>query len=462
MVKKEARKNNLEENSQTDIPVLFDEKVLTFPNLEELRLFSNELLKEIWHGQVPAEYFRKLKVLELRGFPKQSAILPSCLLRSLKNLEKLVLGDASFEKIFQYEELNGDTDEEKRSQMFHCLADLTLFKLPELIHLWEEGYQPGSMFQNLRTLRVMECENLKNLVPPSVSFQNLMTLEVSKCHGFIHLVTPSTAKSLTQLTRMRITDCKMIENIVACVGDEMKDGAVFTQLKYLNLKCLPNLECFCLGSYPLVFPSLEELIVIQCPNMKIFSEGELTAPKLQNVQVTEDKGEGHAEGSNNTTLQQLFKEQGVGLVFAVLCVITSQYACSGDSHKAGFSESEAGALLGCGNDLNDQQTRLSSCQCCSNSNEALAVIDAYPANPEISTSFGFWDISPCLLKFKYLQCLDSSLNSLIELDYFEPKIMLNVRDYSRNGRDSFEQMAELGQQDEVNNMNMGGSCMHKF
>ncbi|OMO70425.1 Disease resistance protein [Corchorus olitorius] len=297
---------------QFKIPVqqpLFWVNKLTFPNLEELRLFSNELLKEIWHEQVPAEYFRKLKVLELRGFPKQSAILPSCLLRWLKNLEKLVVGDASFEKIFQYEELNGGTDEEKRSQMFHRLADLTLFKLPELIHLWEEGYQPGSMFQNLRTLRVMECDKLKNLVPPSVSFQNLMTLEVSKCHGFIHLVTPSTAKSLTQLTRMRITDCKMIENIVASVGDEMKDEIVFTQLKYLNLKCLPNLGCFCLGSYSLVFPSLEELIVIQCPNMKIFTKGELTAPKLQNVQVTEDKGEGHTQGSNNTTLQQLFKEQ---------------------------------------------------------------------------------------------------------------------------------------------------------
>ncbi|OMO70424.1 LRR receptor-like serine/threonine-protein kinase FLS2-like protein [Corchorus olitorius] len=115
---------------------------------------------------------------------------------------------------------------------------------------------------------------------------------------------------------------------------------------------------------------------------------------------------------------EIFK--GVGLVFALLCVITSEYACSGDSHMVDFSESlEAGALLGCGgNDLNDQQTRLSSCQCGSNSNEATLV------NSEISSSFGFWDligdnISPSLLKFKYLQCSDSSLNTLIELDYFE-------------------------------------------
>ncbi|XP_007030033.2 PREDICTED: probable disease resistance protein At4g27220 [Theobroma cacao] len=286
-------------------PLFWVNKV-TFPSLEELTLVRKEMMKEIWQGQVPAEYFRKLKVLVLRGFPKQSATLLSRFFRSLKSLEKLDVRDASFDKIFQCEGLAG---EEKHAWTFQCLTELKLFNLPELMHLWEEGFQPGPIFQKLRILEVMECDELKNLAPSSASFQNLMTLEVSKCHGFINLVTHSTAKSLMQLTRMSITDCKMVENIVACVGEEMKDGIVFTQLKYLELNCLPNLECFCLESCDLVFPSLEQLIVMQCPNMKIFSKGELSTPKLQKVQVTEDEAEGHTEGSHNTTIQQLFKEQ---------------------------------------------------------------------------------------------------------------------------------------------------------
>ncbi|XVF30748.1 hypothetical protein REPUB_Repub16aG0085200 [Reevesia pubescens] len=297
--------------TQFEIPVqqpLFWVNKVTFPSLEELILDSNEMIKEICKGQASAEHFRKLKVLVLRGFPKQSANLASCFLTSLKSLEKLTVGDASFDKIFHSDGLAG---EKKDAWTFSCLAELKLFKLPELMHLWKEGFQPGPMFQNLRTLEVLECDKLRNLAPSSTSFQNLCTLAVSNCHGFINLITHSTAKSLIQLTRMSITDCRMIEKIVSCVGDEVKDEIVFTQLKYLKLICLPNLECFCLGSYPLVFPSLEELIVMQCPKMKIFSEGELSTPKLQKLQTAGDEAKGHMEGSHNTTIQQLFKEQNV-------------------------------------------------------------------------------------------------------------------------------------------------------
>ncbi|XP_021281522.1 probable disease resistance protein At4g27220 isoform X2 [Herrania umbratica] len=295
--------------TQFEFPIqqpLFWVNKVTFPSLEELTLVRKEKVKEIWQGQVPAEYFRKLKVLVLRGLPKQSATLLCRFFRSLKSLEKLDVGDASFDKIFQCEGLAG---EEKHAWTFHCLAELMLFRLPELMHLWEEGFQPGPIFQKLRTIKVMECDKLKCLAPSSASFQNLITLEVSKCHGFLNLVTHSTAKSLMQLTRMSVTDCKMIENIVACVGEETKDAIAFTQLKYLELNCLPNLECFCLESCDLVFPSLEQLIVMQCPNMKIFSKGGLSTPKLQKVQVAEDEAKGHTEGSHNTTVQQLFKEQ---------------------------------------------------------------------------------------------------------------------------------------------------------
>ncbi|KAK6232565.1 hypothetical protein SCA6_002638 [Theobroma cacao] len=81
------------------------------------------------------------------------------------------------------------------------------------------------------------------------------------------------------------------------------------------------------------------------------------------------------------------KSRVLGLMLAALCVITSEYSCNG-------SESDHEALFDLGNDLNDPENR-----------------------------YGFWnltgDISPSLLKLRYLEYLDSSLDTFNELDYME-------------------------------------------
>ncbi|EOY10127.1 Uncharacterized protein TCM_025506 [Theobroma cacao] len=123
------------------------------------------------------------------------------------------------------------------------------------------------------------------------------------------------------------------------------------------------------------------------------------------------------------------KSRVLGLTLAALCVITSEYACNG-------SESNPATLFDFGNDLNDPENRLSSwqgsnsCQwqgCgCNNNNGAVVVIDprkSYPVNSESSSRYGFWnligDISPSLLKLRYLEYLDSSLDTFNKLDYME-------------------------------------------
>ncbi|XP_021281933.1 probable disease resistance protein At1g61180 [Herrania umbratica] len=283
---------------------------VTFPILEELRLKQTDTVKGTWHSQVLSiECFRKLKVLELICIPEESTVLPYCFIQSLPNLEKLVLSDASFYQIFQSEELS---DEERHASALTRLNELRLSKLPELTHLWEEGFQPIPIFYNLRILEVLECGKLKTLVPSLVSFENLTNLEVSKCHGFINLIACSTAKSLVLLERMSITDCEIIEEIIACGGDEMEGGIVFTRLKYLQLSCLPSLASFCLGDHNFEFPILRKVIVRGCPKMKIFCQADLSAPKLKQVQMTEEEEKGRWEGDLKTTIKQLFEEMNVG------------------------------------------------------------------------------------------------------------------------------------------------------
>ena len=192
---------------------------------------------------------------------------------------------------------------------FPGLKELELNKLPNLLHLWKENSQLSKALLNLATLEISECDKLEKLVPSSVSLENLVTLEVSKCNELIHLMTLSTAESLVKLNRMNVIDCKMLQQIILQVGEEVKkDCIVFSQFKYLGLHCLPCLTSFCLGNFTLEFPCLEQVIVRECPKMKIFSQGVLHTPKLQRLHLREKYDEGLWEGSLNSTIQKLFEE----------------------------------------------------------------------------------------------------------------------------------------------------------
>lgn len=192
---------------------------------------------------------------------------------------------------------------------FPSLEELKLSNLPKLQHLWKENSQSSKVFQNLAILEIAECSKLEKLVPSSVSFENLMTVEVLKCGGLRNLVTLSTTKSLVKLTRMNVTDCKMIKEIIEQVGEEVKkDCIVFSQLKYLGFHCLPGFTCFYLGNDTFEFPSLEQAVVRQCPKMKFFCQGILSTPKLQRLQLTELEDEGCWEGNLNSTIQKLFED----------------------------------------------------------------------------------------------------------------------------------------------------------
>ncbi|GLT96548.1 hypothetical protein SLE2022_141610 [Rubroshorea leprosula] len=279
----------------------------SFSCLEELKFQQNDNMKEIWRGQYPGAYFPKLKDFKLLQFQICSALLRSFnfFFQTLPSLEKLNVSEASFHEIFQCVRLRSEgrtTDAPPR------LRKLKLSKLNGLMHLWKEESDLKLIFYNLRSLKVLECIKLVNLVPSVVSFVNLQTLEISKCHGLENLVSYSTAKSLEQLERMSITDCDLVEEIVKCLEDNVKDGIVFSQLKSLQLRGLPKLSSFCTRRCDFEFPSLKEAIVIGCPQMKCFSMGKTITKELQNVQWTNDEEKRHWAGDLDSTIQDLFTQ----------------------------------------------------------------------------------------------------------------------------------------------------------
>ena len=156
--------------------------------------------------------------------------------------------------------------------------------MPGLKHIWKENSQKSRSFK-LQKLEISECDGLETFVSSSVSFQNLTKLKVSKCQGLISLLTSSTAKSLLRLKKMKIFECEGMTDIVSNEGSEAGDEITFSQLKSLVLRCLRSLTSFNSGNCKIIFPSLEKLTVIECPQLKNFSNGVISTPMLKGVKL---------------------------------------------------------------------------------------------------------------------------------------------------------------------------------
>ncbi|KAB9241441.1 hypothetical protein FH972_027013 [Carpinus fangiana] len=301
-INKELRGMSAEETPLSVKQPFFNEEA-RFPKLVYMLLRSCD---NIWRGQFLEECFCKLKSLYLISNHNEADVSLPNFVKRLHNLNELHVSHTFLEEIFPYEEL---LDQENYVGMLAQLRVLKLRVHPKLTHLWNEDTQPCPIFHNLDVLEVSYCGILKMLVPSSVSFQNLSRLEILKCHGLINLVASSTAKSLVQLKKLSVSECKTIKEIVSGDRGEGNDQVItFSKLTSLKLDCLPQLSNFCSGGYSLEFPSLEEVIVSKCQEMKIFSNGVLSTPKLKRVQATKED-EGYWKDDLNTTIHWLWESE---------------------------------------------------------------------------------------------------------------------------------------------------------
>ncbi|KAH9687130.1 AAA domain-containing protein [Citrus sinensis] len=282
---------------------------LPFPKLSELRLIDLPKLKRFCNFTGNIIEPPKLENLTIENCPDMETFISNSVVHVTtdnKKPEKLT-SEENFLLAHQVQPLFDD------KVAFPKLRKLRLSRLHKVQHLWKENAESNKVFANLESLKISECSKLQKLVPPSWHLENLEALKVSKCHRLINVLTFSTSESLVNLQRMKIADCKMIEEIIQSqVGEEAKDCIVFRELEYLTLDCLPSLTSFSLGNYALEFPSLKQVVVRQCPKMKIFSQGLLDTPMLNKVNVTEeekdDDDEGCWEGNLNDTIKKLFNE----------------------------------------------------------------------------------------------------------------------------------------------------------
>ncbi|KAH9686643.1 putative disease resistance protein [Citrus sinensis] len=264
------------ENDQLGIPaqqpLLPLEKIV--PNLKELSI-SGKDVKMILQADFPQHLFGSLRELEIVG--DDSACFPIWnVLERFHNLEILsLLFFPSHEELFSMEGCL-----EKHVGKLAMIKELQLYRHYHLKQLCKQDSKLGPIFQYLEILRVNYCQSLLILLPSSsVSFGNLTKLVAFGCKGLIHLVTSSTAKTLVRLVAIEMYGCRAMTEVVINDKDGVeKEEIVFRKLKTLDLLDLDSLTSFCSANYTFKFPSLQDLWVIGCPKMKIFTTGESITP----------------------------------------------------------------------------------------------------------------------------------------------------------------------------------------
>ncbi|XP_039690162.1 uncharacterized protein [Medicago truncatula] len=280
----------------TQPPLFIAEEVI--PNLELLRMVQADA-DMILQTQNSSSLFCKMTHLGLASYNTEDARFPYWFLENVYTLEKLRVEWCCFKKIFQDK---GEISEKTHTQ----IKTLMLNELPKLQHICDEGSQIDPVLEFLEYLRVRSCSSLTNLMPSSATLNHLTKLEVIKCNELKYLITTPTARSLDKLTVLQIKDCNSLEEVVN--GVENVDIA-FISLQILNLECLPSLIKFSSSKCFMKFPLLEEVIVRECPQMKIFSEGNTSTPILQKVKIAENNSEWLWKGNLNNTIYNMFENK---------------------------------------------------------------------------------------------------------------------------------------------------------
>uniref|UniRef100_A0A2C9WFZ5 NB-ARC domain-containing protein n=1 Tax=Manihot esculenta TaxID=3983 RepID=A0A2C9WFZ5_MANES len=236
---------------------LFDEKV-AFPNLEKMQILSMDYLNMLWHKQLHSDSFCKIKGLTVEHCEELLQIFPSMLLRRLQNLEDLIVDNCdSLEEVFDLQEII-----KLKETVTIQLRTLDIRNLPNLKHVWNKDPMGLVLFDNLSSVVVWVCPNLKAIFPAAI------------------------AKNLLQLETLNVKGCGGVEEIVAQdQGTEATIEFLFPCLEFLKLQELNELKCFYSGIHTLESPLLKYLTVYHCEKLNIF------CPESENLLETDTESQ---------------------------------------------------------------------------------------------------------------------------------------------------------------------------
>ncbi|GKV19444.1 hypothetical protein SLEP1_g29705 [Rubroshorea leprosula] len=267
MREKETTVGGSEERLNIPTEPFFSDQV-GFPSLGKLIVRGMRRLIRIWDEQLDEDSFHKLYLLCVKHCEKLVNIFPVNMVRRLQNLDKLLTRNCvSLEEIFEPQGLDADESEAQ------IIAQLALVETT-----------PNFVFPKILASELSRT-----------SGENQLEIQIERP---LFWVSKATFPNLEELIVERNDNLKEIWH----GDDDVKNDIIFTKLKSLQLKCLSRLASFCLGNCSFEFSSLEDVIVVGCPNMMTFYGGEVSTCNLQKVKFTEDESVECWEGGLNPTI----------------------------------------------------------------------------------------------------------------------------------------------------------------
>ncbi|XP_068667963.1 probable disease resistance protein At5g63020 [Aristolochia californica] len=362
--------------STTEEPSRLERNALE--HLVELSIEDMPNLQRISDGPVPEGFMKKLKWLCLRRCGKLTIDFSRDLVHCIETIEHIQLEEIyAVDKIFDlssyltlpnplerlkylsltnFKTLTVVFGGPRSTHFFPNLESFTIKNCPELVSIWsfdnnvpserchevgdlcqlsnvvsnsdgpvhlQHSLTPiGSFFQNLRSLYVKDCNNLRYLLPLGLAQQlrNLEWLEVESCERLEKLISYEEepagwtmkeevlprlryldvidcnnlryilplglAQQLRNLEWLQVESCERLEKLISyeeeTTGWTMKEE-VLPRMGYLVLRHLPELTNLYSGKSFLQLPSLERIEVAYCSKLKQLSLEPNTSPKLNEI-----------------------------------------------------------------------------------------------------------------------------------------------------------------------------------
>ncbi|KAF5770847.1 putative P-loop containing nucleoside triphosphate hydrolase, leucine-rich repeat domain superfamily [Helianthus annuus] len=234
--------------------------------------------------------FHNLIEIDMQWNRDVKSIIPFNELLHLQKLERIqVISCENVEEVFEVEAM----EEELGLEL--------LFREEEDVEVFE-GRNSESQTQtllvqipNLTQLKLDDLSHLKYIWKSNhhvLEFPNLTTLFIQSCPVLKHVFTSSMVFSMQQLQDLYIGGCKNLKVIVKEEEEESECDAKVNKtlklpcLKSLKLEYLKSLEGFCLGKGDFSFPSLHTLEIKKCPEIKVFTKGNVAAPALHVIDTS--------------------------------------------------------------------------------------------------------------------------------------------------------------------------------
>ncbi|XP_060972963.1 uncharacterized protein LOC115695810 isoform X1 [Cannabis sativa] len=262
---------------------LFNEKVVSFPILEELKLYNLDSVEMIWPDKLQdASYMQNLKDLTVYECHKLKYLFSSAAVaRSFIQLRKLeVCYCENMEEIVVIKEGGEEEGSSNDTISFPKLQNIQLSLLGNLKRFsgrkhsameceglmkrscrneFEEAKLQPFFNQKVVSFPILEKLYLRSLgsvemIWPNqfqeVSYmQNLKDLTISRCHKLKYLFSSAVARSFIQLRELQVSHCGNMEEIVVIKegGEEegsSNDTISFPKLQQIELILLENLKRF--------------------------------------------------------------------------------------------------------------------------------------------------------------------------------------------------------------------------